>query len=130
MYVPEGFAVVTPYVVVDGADDYVRFLSAAFGGQEIGRSTAPDGRIANSQIRFATATIMVSEASGKLPASKAAFYLYVSDADAAMARAMAAGAEHLMDVADMPYGDRQGGVRDPAGNIWWISQRLRDEPYF
>ena len=34
-----------------------------------------------------------------------------------------------MDVADMPYGDRQGGVRDPHGNIWWISQRTVEAPY-
>ena len=34
-----------------------------------------------------------------------------------------------MAVADMPYGDRQGGVRDPHGNIWWISQRTVKEPY-
>ena len=130
MHVPHGFAVVTPYVFVEGADAYVRFLEAAFGGQEIGRSTAPDGRIANCQVRFDTATIMISEASEQFPSSRAAFYLYVSDADASMARALAAGAEHIMDVADMPYGDRQGGVRDRAENIWWISQRLSDEPYF
>ena len=29
----------------------------------------------------------------------------------------------------MPYGDRQGGVRDAHGNLWWISQRLVEEPY-
>lgn len=130
MHVPDGFAVVTPYVFVDGADSYVRFLEAAFDGEEIGRSTAPDGRIANCQVKFGTATIMVSEASKQFPASSAAFYLYVSNADTSMARAIAAGAERIMDVADMPYGDRQGGVRDLAGNIWWVSQRLSDIPYF
>jgi PhnB protein len=30
---------------------------------------------------------------------------------------------------EMPYGDKQGGVTDPAGNIWWISQRLVEKPY-
>ena len=94
------------------------------------RTTAPDGRVANCQIRLDTATIMISEASELFPASSAAFYLYVSDADASFAQAVAAGAENIMDVADMPYGDRQGGVRDPSGNIWWISERLSDEPYF
>ena len=130
MYVPEGFAVVTPYIFVDGAEDYVAFLERAFGAQEVGRSQAPDGRIANCQMRFHTATIMVSEVSASFPASTAAFYLYVEDADAAMDTAQAAGAERIMDVADMPYGDRQGGVRDPAGNIWWVSERLSAEPYF
>jgi PhnB protein len=130
MYVPEGFAVVTPYIFVDGADEYVRFLEAAFGAREVGRSTAPNGRIANCQMRFDTATIMLSEASEQFPASSAAFYLYVADADASMEKAEKAGAKKIMNAADMPYGDRQGGVRDPSRNIWWVSQRTSAEAYF
>ena len=130
MHVPEGFAVVTPYIFADGAEEYVRFLEAAFGAREIGRSTAPDGRIANCQLQFSTTTIMVSEASPEFPASRAAFYIYVSDADASMTRAEQAGAYKIMNTADMPYGDRQGGVRDPSGNIWWVSQRVTPDPYF
>jgi hypothetical protein len=30
---------------------------------------------------------------------------------------------------DMPYQDRQGGVTDPFGNIWWISTRLAAESF-
>jgi PhnB protein len=130
MHVPEGFAVVTPYIFANDAEPYVRFLEAAFGAREIGRSTAPNGRMANCQLRFETATIMVSEASEQFPASSAALYLYVADADAAMAIAEKAGAQKIMDVTDMPYGDRQGGVRDPSGNIWWVSQRMSAAPYF
>ena len=130
MHVPPGFAAVTPYITVKDADAYVRFLEQALGGEEIGRSTMADGRIANCQVRFSGATIMVSEASDAFPPSRAALYLYVEDADAAMARATNAGATSVMAVEDMPYGDRQGGVRDPAGNIWWLSQRLSDAPYF
>jgi PhnB protein len=130
MRVPAGFSVVTPYLFVNGADDYLGFLATAFGAREIGCSRAPDGRIANAQIEVFGVTLMVSEASAAFEASRAAFYLYVADADAAMAQAEAAGAERIMEVADMPYGDRQGGVRDPAGTIWWISQRLTDAPYF
>lgn len=130
MHVPEGFGVVTPYIIVDGAEEYVRFLKAAFDAHEIGRSTAPNGRIANCQLQFSTTTIMVSGASEQFPATRAAYYLYVADADAAMAKAEQAGAQRILDVGDMPYGDRQGGVRDPAGNIWWVSQRMTAEPYF
>ncbi|WP_428331777.1 VOC family protein [Novosphingobium sp.] len=81
-------------------------------------------------MKFDTATIMISEASDEFPPSSAAFYLYVDDADASMERALTAGAEKIMDAADMPYGDRQGGVRDRSGNIWWVSQRLSANPYF
>lgn len=64
-----------------------------------------------------------------------ACYLCVVDADAAMARALAHGAtlememEMEMAVASMPYGDRQGGIKDAHGKLWWISQRLVDGPY-
>ena len=100
------------------------------GGSAPGRHTAPDGSIANAQIRFGDTTIMVSEASDHYPPSRAAFYHYVEDADAAMARALDAGATLEMETADMPYGDRQGGLVDPQGNIWWLSQRLTNRPYF
>ena len=72
---------------------------------------------------------MVSEATERYPAMVAAFCLYVSDADAAMKRALEGGASLEMGVGDMPYGDRQGGVRDNRGNIGWISQRTVEEPY-
>ena len=59
----------------------------------------------------------------------ASYYLYVEDAHAAMRNALASGATLEMEVGDMPYGDRQGGVKDTHGNIWWISQRIVHEPY-
>jgi PhnB protein len=72
---------------------------------------------------------MISESSVDYPPSRAALYLYVDDADASVAKAVDQGAIMKMDIADMPYGDRQGGIVDPSGNIWWISQRLTTEPY-
>ena len=80
-------------------------------------------------MRLGDCTVMVSEGSAAFPAMPASYYVYVADAEAAMARAIAAGAVEIMAVADMPYDDRQGGVRDPSGNIWWISQRLVDGGY-
>ena len=129
MYIPPGFSTITPYFMVKDALAFVDFLVSAFGGTEELRSLRPDGRIANTQIRIGTSTIMVSEASDRYPPMAAAFYLYVEDADTAMAQAIASGATLEMRVDDMPYGDRQGGVKDAHGNIWWISQRLVHAPY-
>ena len=86
-------------------------------------------RIANAQVGLGTSTVMVSEASAAFPSMPASYYLYVGNADEAMVRAIFAGATQVMEVDDMPYGDRQGGVRDAWGNLWWISQRLVDGPY-
>jgi PhnB protein len=128
MLMPPGFTTVTPYFFVDRAADFITFLVAGLGGTELGRHM--DGeRIANAQVRLGTSTVMVSESSSAYPAMPASYYLYVEDADAAMRKALIAGATQIMVVADMPYGDRQGGVRDGHGNLWWISQRLVQGPY-
>lgn len=128
MHIPPGFTTLFPYVFADDALAYLDFLKAALGG-EVTEVEETGGRLRNAHIRFGDTTMMVSEASEGFPASQASFYLYVADADAAMARALAAGGEAVMAVADMPYGDRQGGVRDPRGNIWWLSQRLAAGAY-
>ena len=48
-------------------------------------------------------------------------YVYVPDVDAACARATAHGAAVILAPEDKPYQERQAGVRDEAGNTWWIS---------
>jgi PhnB protein len=93
------------------------------------RTRRADGRIANVQVVLGSSTVMVSEASERYPPMRGAYYLYVEDALASMERALRHGAALEMEVADMPYGDRQGGVKDRHGNIWWISQRTVHEPY-
>ena len=129
MYLPPGFNTVTPYYFVKDAEAFVSFLVKGFGGKETCRTMRGDGRIQNVQVQLGTSTVMVSEATERYPAMASAFYIYVSDADASMKRAIDSGASLEMKVGDMPYGDKQGGVRDKHGNIWWISQRTVEEPY-
>lgn len=129
MYVPPGFNTVTPYFCVEKAEDFVRFLVDGLEGVETCRTMRPDGLIANVQVRLGTSTVMVSEATEQYKAMAASYYLYVDDAHASMKRAMDNGASLEMEIADMPYGDRQGGIKDRHGNIWWISQRIVHEAY-
>lgn len=128
MHSPPGFNTITPYFFMDDAPRFVDFLVGGLAGVEISRHLDGD-RIANAQIRLGDSTVMVSESSAAFPAMPASYYLYVADADASMRRAIDAGAVEIMAVSDMPYGDRQGGIKDPCGNLWWISQRLVDGPY-
>jgi PhnB protein len=128
-HTPAGFHTVTPYFLVKDADLFVEFLIEGLEGSELFRHLRPDGKIANAQVRLGSSTVMVSEASAQLAPMSASYYLYVSDADRSVKQALAHGATLIMKVADMPYGDRQGGVRDRHGNIWWVSQRLTDQPY-
>lgn len=129
MHIPKGFAQVTPYIFSRDADQYMDGLLLALGGKDMGRTHRDDGKLANGQICFGDAGIMISEAGRGFPPSQSTFYFYVADAGASMKLALDNGMTKIMDIADMPYGDRQGGVKDNAGNIWWISQRLTDAPY-
>ena len=52
-----------------------------------------------------------------------ALHLYVPDADAAFARATAAGCTVTMPLADQFWDDRYGQVQDPAGFRWSIATR-------
>lgn len=128
MTAPPGFATVTPYIFADDAASFCRFLIDGLGAEEASRHL--DGeRIANAQFRLGNCMIMVSEAGRGFDAMPASYYLYVEDADSSQRRAIAAGATEVSPVRDQPYGDRQGGVRDPHGNYWWISQRLVEGAY-
>jgi PhnB protein len=129
MYIPPGFNTVTPYFFVEKAEDFVTFLVKGLSGIETCRTMRPDGKIQNVQVQIGSSSVMVSQASERYPAMASAFYLYVENADESMKQALVHGASLEMEVANMPYGDRQGGVRDQHGNLWWISQRTVHEPY-
>jgi PhnB protein len=51
-------------------------------------------------------------------------HLHVDDADAAIARAVAAGATLVRPATDQFYGERSGTVRDPFGHEWAIGHEI------
>ena len=130
MYIPDNYGTLFPYMIVDDAEKFVDFLSQAYSAKELGRTVLPDGRIANVRIMIGTSAFMVSESEEEgMQAMVGAFYVYVDNVDATFQKALALGAEMIFEPADMPYQDRQAGVTDPFGNIWWISSRLVEQPY-
>ena len=55
-----------------------------------------------------------------------AIHLYVPDADATFAQALAAGATEAMPLTDVFWGDRFGKVLDPFGHQWSIATHKAD----
>jgi uncharacterized glyoxalase superfamily protein PhnB len=53
-------------------------------------------------------------------------HLFVPDVDAFVARAVEAGAQLTMPVADMFWGDRYGIIKDPFGHSWSVATHQRD----
>jgi len=130
MYIPEGYGTVFSYILVSDARAFLVFLEAVFDASELGRTEFPDGRIANLRVRIGTSNFMVAEPDKEeFSPMPCAHYIYVEDVDSTFDKAISNGADKIFDAMDMSYGDRQAGVSDPFGNLWWISRRLVEEDY-
>ena len=125
--IPDGFHAVTPYLLVQDAAKLIAFLEQAFGARETERTSRPDGGVMHAQVQIGDSMVMMGEPTDH-PAQPASLYLYVQDVDATYARALAAGANAVSPPADQFYGDRSGGITDPAGNTWWIATHIEDVP--
>jgi PhnB protein len=126
-YKPESVQSVQVYLHVNGAASLINFMERAFGAEEMGRATSPEGLIWHSTIKIGDAQLEISDAMDRYQFMPSTFYLYVDDADGWYRRAMDAGASSVKPPADQPYGDRVGSVKDPAGNLWYLSTH-RGEP--
>jgi uncharacterized glyoxalase superfamily protein PhnB len=98
----------------DDSRELVRFLADVFGATGEYQAKRP------SEIRIGDSVLLISGTAER--AAMAAFlYVYVADADATYARAIAAGARSIEAPGDMPYGDRRAMVEDRWGNTWQIA---------
>lgn len=128
--VPEGMHTLTPHLTVDGAANYIDFLKRAFGAAEIARSPGPGGKLMHASVRIGDSVIMLNDLFpefGAKPIGPAPWpitmHLYVPDADALFAQAVAAGCVVTMPLADQFWGDRYGQLQDSAGFRWSIATR-------
>ena len=121
------------YLRVESCAAAIRFYEEAFGAKEKFRLVEPGGRIGHAELLFGDATVMLSEAfpeygifapeGGK---TSVGVHLHVDDADAVVARAVAAGAVIVRPIADHFYGERSGALRDPFGHEWAMATHVED----
>ena len=132
--IPDGMHSLTPHLVCNGAAEAIEFYKKAFGAVEMGRLPGPDGKLMHAQVRIGDSVLMLTDewpnmgsvGPKTLKGSPVTIHLYVTDADATFAQAVAAGAKATMPVADMPWGDRYGRLEDPFGHHWSVATHLRD----
>jgi PhnB protein len=125
-----------PHIVVSNAAAAIDFYKAAFGAVELARHAAPNsGKLMHASLRINGGVLMMSDdfsnsMGGRcqtpeaLGGSPVTFHLFVGDADAVWAQAVAAGAEVTMPLADQFWGERFGQLRDPFGHKWAIRQPI------
>ena len=133
--IPEGYHSVTPYLVVDGAAEAIRWYGEALDAREVYRLPMAD-KVGHAEIKIGDSHVMLSDEwpdMGMLGPVKrggptATLMVYVEDADAAFARAIAAGASEAEPVGDKFWGDRAGAIMDPFGHRWTLATHVEDVP--
>ena len=125
-YKSEGAPTLQPYLHPLRAEPVINFLKRAFGAEDLGRYTTPDGVIHHVTLNIGNAHMEMGEAQGPYQPMPTMFYLYVEDCDALYKRALSAGATSISEPRDQPYGDRSGGVIDPFGNKWYIATHIKN----
>ena len=132
-HIPVGYHSVTPYLIVQGAADAIRFYQNAFGAKEVMRFEHA-GSIGHAEILIGDSRIMLSDESPEwgnkspktLGGTPGGIALYVEDVDRVFAQALKAGATQVRQVEDQFYGDRSGTVLDPFGHQWSILTHKED----
>lgn len=120
--IPEGFHTLTPYLAVNGAARLIDFLKEGFGAVEKFRVGKPGGKlIMHAEMRIGDSVLELADASEEFGARLLGNILHVEDADAVYQRALKAGATSLFAPTEQPWGDREAGVKDTAGNHWNIT---------
>ena len=132
--IPDGYPAITPYLVIDGAARAIDFYKDVFGATERMRMPAGEGRIGHAELAIGGSVLMLSDtcpqmkAFAPVPGASAplSLHLYVTDVDAVVARAVAAGAVVEHPVENKFYGDRSGGIVDPFGHHWHVATHVED----
>jgi len=132
--IPEGYHSVTPYLILSDAGEAIAFYKKALGAEEVMRMDGPGDKVHHAEISIGDSRIMLADEHPDIQAlspktvggSPVSIHLYVEDVDAAVERAVTAGAKLIRPVLDQFYGDRVGGIEDPFGYRWFIATHKED----
>ena len=132
--IPDEYPRITPYLCVDGAAAAIDFMVEVFDATERMRMEMPDGKVGHAEVAIGDSLIMVSDEYPEMgvlgPMSiggtAVTISVYVEDADATYAKAVAAGATAERPVETHFYGDRGGMFVDPFGHRWHVATHVED----
>lgn len=134
--IPDRYRRVTPALVVNGAAKALEFYADVFGAKERSRIPGPEGTIVHAEIEIGDSVLIVEDAApymgtqapptGGLEGSPVFLFVYVSDVDAVLQRAVKLGATLKRAAQDQFYGDRDGFMVDPFGHSWTIASHIED----
>ncbi|HTE17105.1 MAG TPA: VOC family protein [Armatimonadota bacterium] len=122
-----------PHLSCRNAAEAVSFYQKAFGAESVALLQTPEGKVMHGALSINGAMLYLvdefPEFGGHSPqslgGSPVTLHLQVPDCDAVFQRAVEAGCEVRMPLADQFWGDRYGQVADPYGHTWSIATTVR-----
>lgn len=117
----EGHSTVSVYMMAWDAPRMIEFMKDVFGAEVLLQHDREDGTVMHASVRIGDSVVMVSDGTENFPSFPVWLHVYVDDVDATFRRALDRGGVSVQEPADQPDGDRRGGVKDAAGNTWWIA---------
>ena len=132
--IPDGYHSVTPYLIVKGAAEAMKFYIRAFGAAELMRMAGPDGRIGHAEMKIGDSVIMLADEHPEighrgpqsLGGAAVSLMVYVDQVDEVFKQALASGAKEIRPLKDQFYGDRSGTLQDPFGHQWTLATHIED----
>ena len=118
---PTGYNSVSPYFIVDGAQQLINMLAKIFDAKELRRYEMPSGKIMHVEVKIDDSVIMIADSSEEYPANKFLMHVYVQNVDEVFNKAISLGCESV-ELPTQKEGDpdRRGSFKDFAGNTWAI----------
>ena len=124
---------ITPYLLYEDVEAAMRFLTSAFGFEEVLRFDDPKGYVSHAEMRLGDDVIYLGDPGEQYrnPAGLGAATVLIGvgdldDVDALCERARAAGAQISEEPADQEYGERRFSAVDPEGHHWHFSRPIAD----
>lgn len=122
-YIRKGFHTITPYLAVHDVMALIEFVKQAFDAEGAVYGIGSQGGY-HSEYKIGDSFVMIGGGGAWKGEQKVtALHVYVDDVDASYARALAAGAKTVNEPMES-HGERIAGVKDLAGNEWYLAKRL------
>ena len=122
---PTGYNSVSPYFIVDGAQQLMDLLKGLFNAKELRRYDMPDGTIMHAEMQIDDSVIMLGNSSEQYPPITLVMHVYVPNIDEVFEKAITLGCVAI-EAPKQKEGDpdRRGTFKDFAGNLWSIGTQL------
>lgn len=122
---PTDYNSVSPYFIVNGAQQLADMLIQIFNAKEQRRYDKPDGKIMHVEVQLDDSIIMIADSTDQYPPNQFLMHVYVPNVDETFNKALNYGCEAVEQPTQKDGDpDRRGSFKDFAGNIWAIGTQV------